>query len=91
MGGQADLSEGSCCPQHLNDGPQWHHDDSGDRHHPSQCVRPVGVNVPVINLQVFEVNDEQNERNLQKWNEVCVSCGGLQPCPPMTQIKKGLN
>lgn len=59
-----DLSEGSSCQIHLSSRPQWHHEDRGERHHPSQTVRPVRVNIIVIHFQVLVVSQVQDKRNL---------------------------
>lgn len=59
------LSEASRCGAKVYDDPQRHCDGRGERHHPSQHVRPVGVNVPVVNLQVSIVTQVEDVGDLE--------------------------
>lgn len=70
-----DLSEASCCGAQVYDNPQRHHDGRGERHHPSQHIRPVGVNVHVINLQVSVVAQVEDEGDLKRVKMVSVITG----------------
>lgn len=49
----------------MYDDPQRHWDGRGERHHQSQHVRPVGVNVPVVNLQVLVVTQVEDVGDLE--------------------------
>lgn len=59
------LSEASCGGAQVYDDPQRHCDARGEHHHPSQHVGPVGVNVPVVNLQVSVVTQVEDVGDLE--------------------------
>lgn len=50
----------------MYDDPQWHHDGRGERHHPSQHIGPVGVNVPVVNFKGSVVTQVEDVGDLKR-------------------------
>lgn len=89
-----DLSAGSRRPNHLSSCPQRHHDNGGEGHSHSQCVRPVGVNVRVVHFDMLVVDHVEEYRNLWERRYANMSDGDCNnifwwvPCPSTCQHGK---
>lgn len=49
---------------HLSSNCQYQRNKGGEGHDPSQCVRPVRVDIPVVKFEMFVLNKVQDYRNL---------------------------
>lgn len=59
----------------MYDDPQRHRDGRGERQHPSQHIRPAGVNIPVVDLQVSVVTQIEDVGDLKRVVMVSVVTG----------------
>lgn len=59
-----DLPQGACSQTDLSNHPQRHHDNRRECHDPAQCICPVRVNVPVVNLELFVIHHIQDKGSL---------------------------
>lgn len=62
---QTHLSEGPSCQTHLSSCPQYHSHEGGQCHAPAQCVRPLRIAVPAVDLQVVVISQVQDEGSLR--------------------------
>lgn len=49
---------------------EWHHNNGGKCHHPPKNVHPARVDIPVVNQEVFVVN-QVYERICKGVNSIC--------------------